>query len=247
MSVRVHELAKELKLSSKELIDRLKTLKVNVKNHMSVLTSENVKVAKNSFKKPATSSKSAGSSKSATISQAVKPKAPAARVEPPSQASSIESVKREFLLQRVGIKTTPSTPETKKSTAAPFKKAPTVTPAKPKGAPTGFKKTSKPSAPPSSGDNGSSVLAAPAATIVEPLRVKKIQIETPVAVKDLAAALFVKPSDLIQRLIKLNIFASINQSVNFEIAAKITSDMGYELEKPQKPSETPVTEAAAHP
>ena len=44
MSVRVHELAKELKLTSKELIDKLKALKVDAKSHMSVLTDENVYV-----------------------------------------------------------------------------------------------------------------------------------------------------------------------------------------------------------
>src|SRR3990167_8369969 len=51
MSTRVHELAKELKLSSKELMDKLKKLKVAAKNHMSVLEPESVKLVKESLKK----------------------------------------------------------------------------------------------------------------------------------------------------------------------------------------------------
>jgi translation initiation factor IF-2 len=40
--VKVHELARELGLTSKELIDRLETLKVSVRNHMSVLDDDTV-------------------------------------------------------------------------------------------------------------------------------------------------------------------------------------------------------------
>ena len=46
MSVRVHKLAKELGLSSKDLIDRLHKLKVDVKGHMSALDEETVELAR---------------------------------------------------------------------------------------------------------------------------------------------------------------------------------------------------------
>ena len=47
--MRVHELAKELKLTSKDAIEKLKSLKVDVKNHMSVLTAENIAAIKASL------------------------------------------------------------------------------------------------------------------------------------------------------------------------------------------------------
>lgn len=43
MSIRVHALAKELSLSSKELLDRLKKLNIKVKGHMSALDEESAK------------------------------------------------------------------------------------------------------------------------------------------------------------------------------------------------------------
>ena len=52
MSTRVHELAKELKLTSKELLEKLQALHVDVKSHMSLLTDENVNALKQSLAKP---------------------------------------------------------------------------------------------------------------------------------------------------------------------------------------------------
>ncbi|MEE8359759.1 MAG: translation initiation factor IF-2 N-terminal domain-containing protein, partial [Candidatus Omnitrophota bacterium] len=44
MSIRVHTLAKELGLTSKDLIERLHKLKVDVKGHMSALDEETAKI-----------------------------------------------------------------------------------------------------------------------------------------------------------------------------------------------------------
>ncbi len=46
MGIRVHQLAKELKISSKELIEKLHKLKVDVHSHMSTLDEETVKIVK---------------------------------------------------------------------------------------------------------------------------------------------------------------------------------------------------------
>ena len=63
----------------------------------------------------------------------------------------------------------------------------------------------------------------------EPPKARKAEITAPITVKDLAAKLGVRASDLIGRLIKMSVFASINQSVNFDIAAKVGIEFGYEL------------------
>ena len=50
MSIRVHKLAKELGLNSKELIQRLHTLKVDVKGHMSSLDDETAEIVRQELK-----------------------------------------------------------------------------------------------------------------------------------------------------------------------------------------------------
>ena len=50
MSIRVHKLAKELALTSKDLIAKLKALGVKVKGHMSALDAETAEIIRHEFK-----------------------------------------------------------------------------------------------------------------------------------------------------------------------------------------------------
>ena len=56
---RVHALAKELNVTSKELIERINSLNIEVKNHMSTLNAEEERKVVNSYKKTTTPNKSA--------------------------------------------------------------------------------------------------------------------------------------------------------------------------------------------
>lgn len=47
--MKVHELAKELKIENKELIKKIKELDIDIKNHLSILTEEQVEKVKNIF------------------------------------------------------------------------------------------------------------------------------------------------------------------------------------------------------
>lgn len=49
--VKIHEIAKELGLTSKEVLERAKKLKMEVKNHLSAVSEEEEAILKNSFKK----------------------------------------------------------------------------------------------------------------------------------------------------------------------------------------------------
>ena len=51
MSIRVHELAKILGISSKELVEKLHKMKVDVKTHMSVVPEETVELLKKETEK----------------------------------------------------------------------------------------------------------------------------------------------------------------------------------------------------
>ncbi|MBI2095303.1 MAG: translation initiation factor IF-2 [Candidatus Omnitrophica bacterium] len=238
MSARVHELAKDLKLSSKELLDKLKPLKTGAKTHMSVLTDEEVKRARDLVKKPASPAKTVLSPKPAV-------KEPS-KSERPLETPSIASVKKEFLLQRIGVKNAQQLAETARrvqATPSPSHKASAVPSAMPKArpvAPPSLKKKPKP-LPPAPQIQPLATAPTPAAPVE--IKKRKVQIESPIAVKDFAARLSVKPNELIQRLIRLNIFATINQAVNFEIASKIASDLGVELEELKKAKEQEVAQA----
>lgn len=85
--IKVYELAKELGMDSISLLDRLKDLKIAVKNHMSELTDDQVGAARNALKKPEpvakTKKKAAG-----TGTSVVKKKKVAADTETAAPAST---------------------------------------------------------------------------------------------------------------------------------------------------------------
>ena len=210
--MRVHELAKELKLTSKELLNKLKPLKISAKNHMSVLENDEVKTIRQSLKK------------------SVAPSSVKNGPSPAASTPSLESVKREFMIQRLAAKPAPNVSQTVRKTETPS------TPPRPRLPIPEIKKMVKPAAP--HGHERSKIPAvSPAApspaAAEEPVRIKKLILDGPITVKDLAVKISARPNDLIQKLIKMNILASINQSISFEVAAKAAQEFGYETEKSQ--------------
>ncbi len=75
----------------------------------------------------------------------------------------------------------------------------------------------------------------------EAAKPKKIEIAASILVKDLGVKLNASPSEIISKLIKLKVFASINQAVNFEIASKVALEYGYEVEKHKAATENETT------
>ncbi len=255
MSIRVHEIAKELKLTSKEVVAKLKALKITASSHMSVLTAEDVKSLKASLagksapapaakktekiEKPADKAektvKSDKTEKAPAKKEEVKPaaKQDTSFKSPNSSSSalsSIESAKRELLMKRMTAPPKQASSFEKKpvnttSYSAPVIRKPMVPPPPPKAKP--VQEVRKPFRPMGS---DAPIAAAPVQP-AEPPKAKKLQIQTPITVKELSEKVYAKPSDLIARLIKLGIFASINQSVNFDVAQKVGIEFGYEIEK----------------
>lgn len=56
---------------------------------------------------------------------------------------------------------------------------------------------------------------------------QSLEIANPVAVKDLAALLGRKPFEIIADLIELKVMASVDQSVTFELAARVALKYGF--------------------
>lgn len=130
---KVYELAKELGMDSISLLDRLKDLKISVKNHMSELTDDQVGLARNALKKPepgAGKKKATGASAGGVVRKR-KTAAPSTDAAPASStpsatAASAAAAGGAVVRRRVtkdGTVTT-ATP-TKTSTQAPASQEPT--------------------------------------------------------------------------------------------------------------------------
>ena len=78
---------------------------------------------------------------------------------------------------------------------------------------------------------------------------RAVTIPHAVIIKDLAELLEVTPIDVIKELMKNGVMATINQSVDFDTAAVVASDLGYvpEEEGADEPAESEGEEAAAQP
>ncbi|MBU3933822.1 MAG: translation initiation factor IF-2 [Candidatus Omnitrophica bacterium] len=139
MSIRVHALAKELGLSSKELLDRLKGLNVKVKGHMSALDEETAKSVRGQ------------------LSPAVK----ARQARLPRHIQGGQAAKTEV----AGKET------------------------------------------------------------------QELRVKVPLTVKELAVKLSVKPTELIKKMMKMNIMATINQLLDEETISKVAGEFGFSVQR----------------
>jgi translation initiation factor IF-2 len=75
-----------------------------------------------------------------------------------------------------------------------------------------------------------------AALVAQQLRDKIVIIKPPIIVKDLAAKLGLKPFQIIHHLMEMNIFTTVSQSVEEEVARKLCVKLGFtfEIEKREK-------------
>lgn len=84
--------------------------------------------------------------------------------------------------------------------------------------------------------------------VIPPVAEKNEQtVEFPVIVKDLAIKLNEKPSVIIKALIGLNVFASINQPLNEELANKVADKFGFVLRKSLSKEEIVIKEHEVKP
>ena len=160
--MRVHELAKELSISSKELLAELQNLDIEAKSHMSSLDETGTRLMREHFQ--------------------------------------------------------PGTAETPEPAAEEPKPEP---PAEPEPAP----EPAPESAP------------EPAPEAEKPSDDKVIKVKGAVTVKDLADKLAVRPNELVAELMAMNVFASINERVDVNVAKKIAEQHGFELEHEKRAAE----------
>jgi len=80
------------------------------------------------------------------------------------------------------------------------------------------------------------VAPEPVAAVEAPVPVdeKIIHLKPPFTVKDLATAMGIKPFQVISDLMEMNIFASINQNIEADVAAKVCTKHGLTFEKEKR-------------
>jgi translation initiation factor IF-2 len=76
---------------------------------------------------------------------------------------------------------------------------------------------------------------------------RRIKVQQTVTVSELARAMGIKAAELIKKLISLGIVANINQALDFDTAALVADDFGYELELDEFKLEQTLEETEDHP
>jgi translation initiation factor IF-2 len=275
--MRVYELAKELGLTSKEVIERLAKLRVTVKGHMSAVddaVTEKLRVqARPAAPVRPSPAKPAPAKASVTVdaksSTKAKPAEPP-KVEPPKPEAKPTAT--------TPVKPVPAQPRAAPKPAAPVTAAPKPTPVPTLSVPPPAARpvapvtpTPRPSAPiaPIAPARPAPVIAAPAPRSTGPVPVpataatggvaveappepaeaatKQIRLTFPISVKDLAAKMDVKANDLIKHLIGKRVFASLTQMLDQAVATQTAKDFGFEVAPQPTLEERLVEELAPDP
>lgn len=258
MSVRIHQLSKEIGIENKELIQLLVERGFEVKSASSTIDNISAESLREEFaqKKSSSEQKAAASE----VVQAAKPKLPLGALV--KSAQDVSNERAEKLKAKTPPNPTPVVNRTVPSApkvpvlASKTPVGPPVAPAGPPKAPAGPPKA--PAGPPvlppaphkASGEKDptasdaiksteppkSQQIAAPESdsTNIEAsdsatAELKKIHVKPPIVVRDFAGEMGVKPFKLISELMEMGIFASMNQTIEESVAQKIAQSHGFEL------------------
>jgi translation initiation factor IF-2 len=240
MSVRIHALAKEIKKTSKEVLEILVDRGYELKSASSTIDNITAESLVAEFKSDEVVEDSASSSVSSPASGSATQSSPPAD----SSSSKIPLVKSKADIEREKkekddaelaeqIKLEPE-PKIEKVQAVVEEVAPTPTMAPPPP-------VTKANAPPPPVSAGKPKVPAPPASKVSPVESidteqdgvvegNLVIVKPPIVVRDFAVLLGLKPFQLISELMEMGIFASMNQTIDEDVARKIAQVKGFELE-----------------
>jgi len=201
--MKVHEIAKQLQTTSKDIIAFLKKHDVSAKSHLSKLDDTTIKLLEKDFKAP----KEKKSKKTTEKKTSKKPAAKTATTEKPKvKRTKKEELVKEPSVEKKSVKSA-APKKTSKVKRAPKAKAEVAAEVAKPAEPVVEKKISKP-------------------------RTRLIQIKMPVTVSSLATNLMIRTSDLIKMLLlDMRIFATVNQQLDEETVMKISDKYNVTIEK----------------
>lgn len=242
MSVRIHQLSKDIGMENKELIALLRSRGFEVKSASSTIDNISADAIREEYSKPEEPPADEAASESPKEDEPDAPQIPAGAF-----VKSAEDIQREREAKAAAEAekaeaAKPKQPDTPKVTEAVEPAKPTTppvptTPPKPPAPPAGG--PPKPPSPPAGGPPKppsppapatpaeSSPTEAPeddAAAEKSPEsseEIKTIHLKPPIVVRDFAAEMGLKPFKLISELMEMGIFASMNQSIEEDVAKNL--------------------------
>ena len=243
MSVRIHQLSKDLGMENKELIELLKSRGYEVKSASSTVDNISAEALREEF--AAQAPQPAEPEPEAPVA----PKLPegafvksAADIEREHQEKSVaEEAEKAAKAPRQVSPATPPAPapptvathpsaaiSPKAPNPMPAVSTPTVapTPAGPPKPPAAAKAADAEQAPAAESIEGE----GPEAPVAEAGKLKKIHVKPPIVVRDFAGEIGLKPFKLISELMEMGIFASMNQTIEESVAVQVAGRHGCELE-----------------
>ena len=230
MSVRIHQLSKDLGMENKELIELLKSRGYEVKSASSTVDNISAEALREEF--------AAQAPQPAEPEAPVAPKLPegafvksAADIEREHQEKSVaeEAEKAAKAPKQVSPATPPSSAISPKApNPIPTVSTPTAapTPAGPPKPPATAQAADVEQAPAAESIEGE----GPEASVAEAGKLKKIHVKPPIVVRDFAGEIGLKPFKLISELMEMGIFASMNQTIEESVAVQVAGRHGCELE-----------------
>jgi len=236
MSVRVHAIAKEINKSSKELIEILTERGYEIKSASASIDNITAQSLIEEF-----SSKQEESSVEQKVEDAKE--STEEKVVSPEPAKSAPIVKSKADLEQERKEKEEAEQELKAEAAPTPVVVPAPSPTKAPSMPP--PPTSRASAPPPPSTAGKSAVPSPPASDSPVSKISQesnsqdddvvvegnlILIKPPIVVRDFAVFIGLKPFQLISELMEMGIFASMNQTIDEEVARKIAKVKGFELE-----------------
>jgi translation initiation factor IF-2 len=242
MSVRIHAIAKEINKTSKEVLEILSKRGYDLKSASSTIDNITAQSLIEEFSSSSgdessqteTSADTSAVDKEASSGTTDK-KVPIVRTKADLDREKREKEEAENAKKQEELKAEASdVSEVVESTSdVPEKKSPSMAPPPP---------SRRASAPPPPPGAGKSVIPSPPAATPSPVEAKSdddgvgvvegnlIMVKPPIVVRDFAGFIGLKPFQLISELMEMGIFASMNQSIEEDVARRVAKSKGFELE-----------------
>lgn len=256
MSVRVHQLAKQIDMENKELLELLQKRGFEVKSVSSSIDNISAESIAEEFSKSKESEQSLKSSEQVN-GEPVEKKVEAPVLPVGAIVKSVEDIKREHEAATNAKAPQTSLPKTDSIKAPPLAKTPPSAPAIAKSPPSPAVAVNK--APPPPPLRASTPTSTPPQPVVAPkvspaapvddsfseidestednteassdeTEKRIIHIKPPIVVRDFAIEIGLKPFKLISELMEMGIFASMNQTIEEALAQQIADRHGFTLE-----------------
>lgn len=222
--MRVHEIAKELDWTSKDVLAALKSKGIEAKSHMSTVDDDKAQAFLVSTRaRKANASSDSGAKVSAQIVDSKKDVAKKVIKKDASskQSSEVSSSAKPMAQAETSAKSATS--------QAVKKDAPSVVTSNKTSTPAAPVVSSVPEKSPAEVVQPKEVISAPAEAVV-PAK-KAIQIQIPITVGQLAEAFSMNPAALVKTLVGMGVFASINQVLTEQAVYDVAAHLELDVEK----------------